>query len=787
MGLFGSKKKKTEDAAVELQDGEVLDPKEQKRREKEAKKQAKKNKSKRKGGLAKILDESVWESVHEDLKANKPFIVEDEYGNSKYIALLFDTNDIGGLAGKEAKKDESKGSIIEAVRIGRIKTYIRPELLDEDLFVIIPDAETIDNMDEFVLLTEVSYVLCSINDDGEILTETERGSLDEDDPEIKVTFQQVHDLIIHGEHVSSLIPYLSGDTYGGGDADASYDMDDIPEELELDDDGEEIEDLPEDDILSADDGDDDLQPLDDPVEDLDDLNPDDDLTGDEMLDDDALNQPDQDFDADPVANQGSPVLPNGMPDYSHEYSGNDQGGYDEYGDVNEDVIKGFEDENVYSRELHFDPRRLSENFDSLFLNDNNSYIRFDENRGTGWLNEYLSSMSKDANRIMEQKHNDNLARLRERYMSLMRDHWQSILEQLDYNNPNTQFGQMYMAIERNKADNMASLDRVVAMKREQLESVWEHRLKQEEDAAALLARNKYIDKNGAKHDREIAEIERNEQIAIETDYNISVAHMNRDRQAQADMWFETASAQTLKDLSKIYMEQLQDESRFSKRLQAKLMRFIDDNRKDEKARIEVIAEENRQVKKANEVRRDYTAKIKALAAEAEMKQAMLQADIDRLSREHEVEIENKQNEWANKFAQEKEKSDNLQNKVDELLEKYSQLDDKKGEAYSSRIAELENLVKSKDDDMDRIETAHKRSNLITIFLLVAITIAACGIGFMIGTITDVRKQSKTEIDQVYDQYVQDQQTLLNSTPAPEEDNGQSVDDAGGQVTVEFPQ
>ena len=106
------------------------------------------SKKKKKNELLKVLDESVWESVREDFKNNSQFTMVDQDGNVKYIGLLFDTTLVGGLAGKDAKKDESKGSIIEAIRTGRIKTYIRTEMLMDDLFIIIPDAETIDNMDK---------------------------------------------------------------------------------------------------------------------------------------------------------------------------------------------------------------------------------------------------------------------------------------------------------------------------------------------------------------------------------------------------------------------------------------------------------------------------------------------------------------------------------------------------------------------------------------------------------------------------------------------------------------
>ena len=88
----------------------------------------------KKNELVKVLDESVWESVHEELKNNTQFVITED-GNTRYVAFLFDTTQCGGLAGKDARKDESKGSIIEAIRTGAIKTYIRTEMLMDDVFI----------------------------------------------------------------------------------------------------------------------------------------------------------------------------------------------------------------------------------------------------------------------------------------------------------------------------------------------------------------------------------------------------------------------------------------------------------------------------------------------------------------------------------------------------------------------------------------------------------------------------------------------------------------------------
>ena len=728
MGLFGGKKNKKNADGADEQVTPVVD-----------KKAKAKGSKKKKNELLKVLDESVWESVHEDFKANKQFIVRDDDGSEKYLGLLFDTNLIGGLAGKEAKKDESKGSIIEAIRTGRIKTYIRSEMLMDDLFIIIPDAETIDNMDEFVILTKIPYTLCSVTDDGMIMTETQNGTDDEDDPEITVTFDQVNEIIKDGTSGATLLPNRHYDMFNAGSSDdedfdigGDEEIEDLPDDLDdseddLSDDilGDDAEDLPDDlDDL----GDDDLAGADD----LDDLGDDDDLDTDGLED-----APEEDINAEET------------PQYDDaEYSDEDDGGYDEYGDVTEDVVRDFVVRKFYSDDLGLEVS--TQPFDAQFLHGN-AYLPFNEDRGTGWLNEYLSNIAKDANIRMERMHNDNLFRMRERYMRLIQGHCVNIAKSLDISDDSTQYGRMRFAIEQNKADNLDSIDRAVENKRTQLEASWESKLDQVGMEAAAAARQQYIDRYGRAHEDDIFKLETREKDEIERDYQNSLRRMNDDRRLEASKLLDLAVNETLKEMSNLYLRVLRDEKKEYIRLQNEMTRFIDDNRKDEKARIDALAEENRQVKKANEVRRDYTAKIKAMAAEFDMKRTMLQADIDRLNHEHEVELESSKTEWANRLEEERGKSNNLQQQVNELLEKYAVLDDKKKNEYAGRITELENLAKTKDDDMNRLVESHKRSNTITILLVIAILIASIGVGFMFGSIMNVRKTSQIEKQGIYQQ------------------------------------
>jgi len=751
MGLFGNKN--NTDAKAPAQDS----PK--------ASKKSKKNE------LMKVLNESVWESVNEDFKANKQFILQKD-GETRYVALLFDTKDVGGLVGKEAKKDESKGSVIEAIRSGRIKTFILPDMLQDDSLLIIPDIDTIDNMDEFAMFSSIKYLLCTVSPDGGVTTETVGGTDDENDEDLFVTLEDIEKFIKNGDDVKALFPYMKGNGLPaafGASSPANAPMDDDVEELDDDDEIEELDDDEEDEAPAQPTP---VQPTPvaptpvvsepaptpapQPVQPTPTAAPvgtggiDSLLSGNTPVDDEYDDM--DDYDEEPDADEG---------DYSDEGDyGDDE---DDYEDITEEFVNDFVIRNFYSDDLGLEVS--TEPFDLQFLHGN-AYVPFNENRGSGWLNEYLSNLAKDANTRMERMHNENLFRMRERYMRIIQGHCENIQKSLDISDDSTQYGKMRFAIEQNKSDNYDQIETSIADKRTHLENSWEAKLAQVGETAAAEARQQYIDRHITAHENDLLNLETREKDEIERDYQNSMKRMNDDRRLEASKLLDLAINETLKEMSDLYLKVLRDEKKEYTRLQNEMTRFIDDNRKDEKARIEAIAEQNRQVKQANEVRKEYTAKIKALSAEFDVKKTSLQADIDRMKKEHDIELGNYEAAWKEKVNAERTKNEDLQRQLDELMNKYADLDSAKKAEYEARINTFEQERASWKEELDHVVSVHNRSSKITIFLIIAILLASMGIGFIFGTILNVRKTSKIEQTNLYNQSIEQQyDNSQNSTDA----------------------
>ena len=674
--------------------------------------------------LSKVLDESVWESVFEDLKANTQFITTRD-GESKYVVFLIETMQFGGLAGRDAKKDESKGSIIEAIKTGRIKTYLPMDMLKNGLIIIIPDSNTIENMDEFNTFYNIDYVLSTVDNNGIVITAT-----DKDDKEIVYKFGVIRDMVRNKGNVEDLFTGAIGPHFDNGSSD----------EEEIEPDPDEISPLATE-IAKNDNSNSSVLPLDPVAPDA--SAADEPVNSDEPVGEDISNL---DIDASQTEEDFSDIYNNGPADSSQNgedsgeqglfegeadgtYLDGDMGGYDEYEDVTSDVINDFVVRKFFSNDLGLEVSTQA--FDAQFMHKN-EYIPFNENRGPGWINEYLSNFSKDANTRMERIHTENLFRMRESFMRLIQGHCANIAKILDTSNDKTQYGKIKSAIDHAYEDNLDNIDRAIEDKTAQLEAAWEDQLDKvgnaEKERAIENYKKEYLD----KHQRDIARLREIEKQEIENDHQASLRAMNEDRRAEATKLLDLAINETLDKMSDAYVDILEAERAEYDKYHEQMLKFIDDNRKDEKARIEALAEENRQVKRANEVRGEYIAKIKAMAAEYEMKRTVLQSDLDNMRREHEIEIKNHDNELNSRVAAEKSRADSLQVQLDTLLQQYSELEDKKNKELEDRVKVYKDDAALKDTQMQHIIQSGKKSNMLTIGLCIALLVAGLGIGFLFG-------------------------------------------------------
>lgn len=662
-------------------------------------------KNKQRHGMSSYFHESVPETVLPDFKSNTQFAVKVG-GVEKYVGLFFDTNEIGGFS-RQFQNDEAKGSIVEMINSNRIKALITPSLMARECMILIPDAATVSAMNEFELLVNCPYRLCFVTDT----------SCEEQD--ISVTFEQIRDIIENDGTVASLLPV--------GMVDVEPEVQAAPEDAPV------FEEDP-----------DDLQgefPEDDIGEDFDDDGP-------SFEADEEPEVPQAGFfpeeDDEPEDGEEDDYVPEEPSDY--EYSDDEEGG-DDYSEeqdeeeVGQETVEATTVRRFYSDDLGLEVS--SEPFDSQFVT-NNVFVPFNDDRGDGWLDGYASQIAKDANAEMVRMHSDNIFKLRERYFRLMQVQCENIVRDLDMDNPGTMYGESAHSLSEAKANARRNANDIIARRRSALQDDWDRRLQQEGEAAAEAAKQQYRARYGRQHEDNLYAVESAVMNEIEDGYQREMRELRDKRRAEAMKMLDISVSATLVEISNMYAKCMSEERQRCDELQQNILAFLDQNRKDDVARIQVLSEQQAQEKKADIVLAEQTAKMEAMSTEFKAQKLALEADLDKMRQNHADELQRKEADFNNVIGQRDASLHAMQERIDDLTSQLATLDEKKKKEYEARMTELESERDAWSSKCDHLIEVHKRSNVISILLVVVAIIAALVIGFVGGEYMDLHKGLENE-------------------------------------------
>lgn len=711
MGLFGKKKEAAADAPVST------------------------SKKGKRDGLASVVDESVPERALELFKTNDAFIVEVD-GEDKYVGLLLDTETIGGF-GRKAVKDEDKGSILEMIRNNQLSIYATPELLAEEKFIIIPTDDTLSNMEEYGILTGAQYSVALVAKDGSFeVTET------------AITYDEACEISTGDAYITDFV---------GGEEELQDDMSDLDEpdeESSEDDESEDEQEDESDEEVAGESEDDDFEPEDPdydeqevpflPDEDEDDFDGNEDDGSVENDEPESEQEDAQESEVEPEVEQ-EPEDEELTPEVEDKFD--------------ETIIRRF-----FSDELGLEVS--TEAFDSQFLHGN-PYIPFDENRTEGWLNNQLNEMSRDANIDMKRLHEANLFELRSKFYNLLSLHAEHIQKDFDITNPETEFGQLMSDMDMSYAQALEGVEAKVAEKTNELKRAYNEAKEAFVNDARAAAEKQYRERHGRQHEADINAIPAAIKSEIEASRESGKREFMKDRKAKAARQMDLGVSLILQDISREYQKRLADESALCHEWRERINTFLDNNRKDDIARTKALAEELAQQEKADKVLAEYTEKLRAKDAEFEAHTRMLEQEVVNDKKDMQKQIAEYKAECASKVEDVKKQKDEVQSKLDELMEQYAQIDERKGREYEARLAQAKDEAEAWSDKYDYLAAAHKKNNIFIVALAAVGVIAALAIGVLVGTNMNLgaqQAQTSTAITQDYQSRMDKIENSNNQAP-----------------------
>lgn len=711
-----------------------------------------KNKMKSNNGMESVLQESVAATVESELLENEAFI---RHVNNKelYVGLLLDVDDIGGLDAK-TKKDEDKGSLINALNSGLIKSVITDELMQDNKLIFIPDANTLNAMLDYGILDvspvthePIKYLLVSVVINGDKIT------YEPLEPETKLTYEEISDLIINDEGIIDDLfvdnEPESNDLFDKSDSDTSNDSDEDDEDIkDIDAESDDSEDLDDDDIED--------------MSDIEDIEPKARTVKSDSNADADINNTDSD-ESNLVSNGPSDDNP-----YLFE---------DENNESEEEVPSAWVDD-IIVRKFYSDDLGLeitTEPFDAQFL-QNNPPALFDEKRPSGWLNDQLNEMSRLANQELKKLHQNQLFKLRERYFNLLSKSCDRIQQDLDINNPDTQYGQIYAKLRENRDDELAGIQSRVGRKVEDLQSAWKRKLQEVGQDAARAAQQAYRSRYSEQHEKDIYNIEQDVRSMIDGEYNDAYYEMNERRRLEASKLLDLSISETLNETSDMYTGILEEENARYQELEENMKAFIEENRSNDIARTKVLEEQLNQSQKADKVLAEQTEILNNYRAEWNKKRDDLNAEIDKMRKDNAARIKDLQEEADKRVAK-------LQEQTDALTKRIAELNQEKADLRSVIEKELEQRIAVKDNEAqvlrDRLDDTHymqHRTNVTTVYLVLAATLAALSIGFVGGSYINLNRKYDSQAEELINEYKNNHvldESESATEPAPETESSEA--------------
>lgn len=657
-----------------------------------------------KNTLEELIQPTMVDNELEAVSQANPFMVQGKDGSESLAGLLVHTDAIGGLS-KKNKKDEDKGSFINAIASANNELFIwgTEELLQANELVLIPTEKNVDLLDEYDFLKTfegkpVLYEVVLIHEDGSITRTGSKITL----PEVFQAVQDSNSVAIQdGIDVESVDEGLQ--TVGateddevvvslGGDSEDEIPMEEPPvEDVE-----EEVtEEVPADAEPEVE-----QEETEPEVEETS-------MTEEDTYDEDSFSDEDVVF--------------------SNPEDIEDVVGYHIYGDLGLEVDMN----KFYARFGGFTTSALPLLEPRPEKNDEALNYTIDQ------INLEIASINEELKNLRA----SNVARLREYYPNLMTKGLNQIEDLFSYGTTDGQYALALKQLEESKQARLSTVEGECAQQAGEKENAYSKardayiesettRLAREYDS---LHRPALEAEKSALYDKKRSEIEANA---------VTERHaLDRKRQSEAQYSARQFEMKVESMVSDQMSEFLQQEHKVLRAGEEKIRQFLLENRQFEADRIKALQEELALNNKIEQLTRTHTAEIQRLREDAQARYAgQNQRIMDNESR-YEEKLKNRDET----IVRLNETVDNIIAKskaeLEEANERYRKDMDFKTETHQQEVTRLMNQSQMWKEDAERQHTMNKR----VIFGIIALAIIACiAVGF-IGYLLGMKAQADATV------------------------------------------
>ncbi|WP_435109312.1 hypothetical protein [Nocardiopsis synnemataformans] len=692
--------------------------------------------------LASVVRESTVNAAIDLLSRNDLFVLP---GGNSWVALALPVENIGGLS-KKQQKDEAKGSLIELINHDHIQTVTTRELLDEEVLGIIPTPQTLERMGEYSLLTGATYywmVLIPSQDRQRLLVNAviPKATSYSEAVTISNGSRSLSDLLPQAWAWSQVIETTTG---SGGTAD-SADVDPLtsnstsattpPSVLGASDESEPLATAVT--AATAPDGGVNDNELEDDL--LDDGEPSSQMFDEGLSPEDMAPSLSEDF------GDGPGLYDDEMDDEEEEdggggfVTGGDEGQpppWRHYAEQNQDRV--FTEEQVReSIARRFLPDDLDleipfTEFEATFDVRAPSVQLKLSNSSTNWLGEQVALLAKQANAELEKLHGDHRKELRQLFVKTMSLHAESVMREVDERREGSVYHMLSAAAEEEFAGLKAKAPEEVGAQRAEITRRYEKDADERAEVAAARARQVFWDRYRPELERRIADVA----PEVERRYEERYAHQRQlvleMRRKDAHTRLQLGTTRTFQLLSEREATQREAEMELLKQWNARVTRFIDENREHDIARASALAEQLRLDNRVEEMRAEHTSRVEKLKADHENQVRRLEAELERDRERAKRRLREREEEWQSEMHTKHQQLDSANRLYTDMNAQMQSMTDGMQRQHHSRLEERDSDKRAHAEELERTNRINGRFNRLLLVLAALAVLLFTAVGIIIG-------------------------------------------------------
>ena len=673
--------------------------------------------------LSSVLNISVPETLLEELTNNSRFTYIDDKGETRYVAFMLKTDDIGGL-NKKSKNDEDKGQLIELINAAHIKCLVTEQTFEDNVLIFLPEEDTISHLGEFSFLHDKPLYIVFVDEDCNY-----------EITQASVLYQELRLFYVSEQPVNNLLfqkGILKYDVSENELIDENQDnlQDELVEETQDYNEVVQEESEPnqqEDEIIQADED----SSIDEEISEIN--------VEDEQNEDGYYTDDDEDDDL-PFGNDEVVDYSNDDEDFTSDdvYIPNDEVNLDDVDMIDTRVIDKQEFDSAVKRLFSSDDLNLevtTQPFDDLIAN-RFEYRPFNEMLATSWLNDYLKDMYINNNDRLNLLHQKNVIDARNKYLAIMSKACDDIIKGLDYTNPENI---SYHEYEEIKAINDSYGEKAAVMISEAKEKVIEEYEKKREKAGEIGRENALSDfdlRNKTQHKKELDDVANDISKKVDSEMKNNLDKLLDKRKLIANKQLDLCQNEALNIINKELRNKFEEENALYLELSQQAREYIDLHQKDE---INYNTLQHEQLKHSTEVE-DITNLMKRRldeqAMDYERNKKNLLEDIEQIKRDSKKEIEEIKKDAERKVLDAQHNADAQKEHFASIVEDYKKLDKERSDDFKNRLEEKNRERDELIEAHNKFERKTRNSHFFILTMSVVAVLASLFVGMLFGSKVD---------------------------------------------------